>query len=77
MPSVAGAGRLLMPLKRGLGGSGLILAPQGDGNDYLIRSNGGAYTTGPNGEVVFAFYVYPLNGGTDYTIAHFSSGIGA
>ncbi len=58
-------------------GGGVIQAPQGDGNDYLIRSNGGAYTTGPNGEFVLAVYVYPLNGGTDYTILNFSSGIGA
>ena len=52
-------------------------APQSDGNDYLILSNSGLVDTGANGEMVFAFYVYPLNGGTDFTIANFASGIGA
>lgn len=65
-----------MPRPRGASG-GPAQAPQSDGNDYLIRSNGGSYTTGPNGEMVFAFYVFPLNGAIDMTIAHFSSGIGA
>ncbi len=49
------------------GGSGLILAPQGDGNDYLIRNNPN-YSTGSNGEFMFAAYVYPLDGATTYCL---------
>lgn len=54
----------------------IILASQGDGNDGLIQ-NADGFTLGPNGEFSMAFYVYPLNGGTNYTIWSCSAGVGA
>lgn len=71
--------QLLLPRNRGqwlMPKPARPLAPQSDGNDGLIQSSAG-FTLGANGEFAFAFYVYPLNGGTNYTIWSCAAGIGA